>query len=147
MLGLPPAVTAATGLDALSHGIECYTCDYHQPFNDAVALHAIELVGRWLRAAVRGRLQPRGAHAHGSRRDARRDGLRDRERGRRACHEPVRRRRPRLPARRADRRVLGPVCRYNVPAAPERYARIAQALGVDTSGLDIDQAAYAGVEV
>src|SRR5215213_6153173 len=52
MLGLPPAVTAATGLDALSHGIECYTCDYHQPFNDAVALHAIELVGSWLRAAV-----------------------------------------------------------------------------------------------
>ena len=51
MLGLPPAVTAATGLDALSHGIECYTCDYHQPFNDAVALHAIELVGGWLRAA------------------------------------------------------------------------------------------------
>ena len=43
MLGLPPAVTAATGLDALSHGIECYTCDYHQPFNDAVALHAIVL--------------------------------------------------------------------------------------------------------
>ena len=44
-LGLPPAVTAATGMDALSHGVECYTCDYHQPFNDAVALQAIELVG------------------------------------------------------------------------------------------------------
>ena len=44
MLGLPPAVTAATGMDALSHAIECYTCDYHQPFNDAVALQAIELV-------------------------------------------------------------------------------------------------------
>jgi choline dehydrogenase len=47
-LGLPPAVTAATGMDALSHGVECFTCDYHQPFNDAVALLAIELVGRWL---------------------------------------------------------------------------------------------------
>jgi choline dehydrogenase len=43
-------------------------------------------------------------------------------------------------------RVLVPVCRYNVPAAPERYARIAQALGVDTSGMEIDQAAYAGVD-
>ena len=51
-LGLPPAVTAATGMDALSHAIECYTCDYHQPFTDAVALHAIELVARWLRTAV-----------------------------------------------------------------------------------------------
>ena len=48
-VGLPAAVTAATGLDALSHGIECFTCDYHQPFNDAVALRAIEFVGRWLR--------------------------------------------------------------------------------------------------
>src|SRR5207247_1068459 len=51
MLGLPPAITAATGMDALSHAIECYTCDYHQPFNDAVALLAIELVGRWRRGA------------------------------------------------------------------------------------------------
>jgi choline dehydrogenase len=42
--------------------------------------------------------------------------------------------------------VLGPVCEFNVPAAPERYARIAVALGVDTSGMDIDQSAYAGVE-
>ena len=51
-LGLPAAVTAATGMDALSHAIECFTCDYHQPFTDAVALHAIELVARWLRVAV-----------------------------------------------------------------------------------------------
>ena len=41
MVGLPPAITAATGMDALSHGIECYTCDYHQPFTDAFALAAI----------------------------------------------------------------------------------------------------------
>ena len=118
MLGLPPAVTAATGLDALSHGIECYTCDYHQPFNDAVALHAIELVGSWLRAAVRGRLQPRGAHAHGARGDARRDELRHGERGRRACDEPVRRRRPRLPARRSHR--AGPRPRLRVTTSPRR---------------------------
>src|SRR5205809_7352246 len=43
-------------------------------------------------------------------------------------------------------RVLGPVCEYNVPAAPERYARIAQALGVDTAGVDLLEAAMAGVE-
>src|SRR5262245_46364784 len=52
MLGLPPAITAATGMDALAHAIECFTCDYHQPFNDAVALYAMELVARWLRVAV-----------------------------------------------------------------------------------------------
>jgi choline dehydrogenase len=42
--------------------------------------------------------------------------------------------------------VLGPVCEYNVTAAPERYARIAQALGVATSGLDVLDAARAGVD-
>jgi choline dehydrogenase len=36
-------------------------------------------------------------------------------------------------------RVLGPVCEYNAPAAPERYARIAQGLGVEFD-------AQAGVE-
>ena len=50
-VGLPPAVTAQTGMDALSHGIECYTCDYHQPFMDAVGLAAIEMVAEWLPVA------------------------------------------------------------------------------------------------
>jgi choline dehydrogenase len=43
-------------------------------------------------------------------------------------------------------RVLGPVCEYNAPAAPERYARIAVALGVDTGGTAPLEAALAGVE-
>src|SRR5205809_7216569 len=43
-------------------------------------------------------------------------------------------------------RVLGPVCEYNVEAAPERYARIAQALGVETSEMGTLDAAAAGVE-
>src|SRR5205085_11486475 len=43
-------------------------------------------------------------------------------------------------------RVLGPVCEFNAPAAPERYARIAQAFGVDTGGMDELEAAFAGVE-
>jgi choline dehydrogenase len=43
-------------------------------------------------------------------------------------------------------RVLGPVCEYNAPAAPERYARIAQGLGVDVHGLSRLEAAVAGVD-
>ena len=43
-------------------------------------------------------------------------------------------------------RVLGPVCEYNVPASPERYARIAQGLGVAAGGMDVFEAAMAGVE-
>ena len=50
-LALPPAVTAGTGMDALAHAIECYTCEYAQPITDAVALQAIEYIGRSLRIA------------------------------------------------------------------------------------------------
>ena len=102
MLGLPPAITAATGMDALAHAIECYTCDYHQPFNDAVALQAIELVATWLSARRRRRSGHRGTHWHGARGDARRAVLRHGERRRGARHEPVGGRRARLLARRAD---------------------------------------------
>jgi choline dehydrogenase len=43
-------------------------------------------------------------------------------------------------------RVLGPVMAYNAHAKPERHARIAQALGVDTAGLEPLEAALAGVD-
>ena len=43
-------------------------------------------------------------------------------------------------------RVLGPVCEYNAPAAPELYARIAQGLGVDVHGVPTLDAALLGVE-
>jgi len=146
MLGLPPAVTAATGMDALSHAIECFTCDYHQPFNDAVALHAIELVGRWLRRAVEDGtdLEARthmahaatlGGMAYGTESAGAAHAMSQSAGGVHDC-----------PHGALTARVLGPVCAYNVPAAPERYARIAQALGIETSGMDVVEAARAGVE-
>jgi choline dehydrogenase len=50
-LGLPAAVTAGTGMDALAHAIECYTCAYAQPLPDSVALLAMEYIGQYLRIA------------------------------------------------------------------------------------------------
>jgi choline dehydrogenase len=130
MLGLPPAVTAATGMDALSHGIECFTCDYHQPFNDAVALQAIELVGRWLRAAVEDgtnvEARTHMAHAatlggmsYGTESAGAAHAMSQSAGGVHDC-----------PHGSLTARVLGPVCEYNMVAAPERYARIGVALGV-----------------
>jgi choline dehydrogenase len=146
MLGLPPSVTAATGMDAVSHAIECYTCDYHQPFSDAVALHAIELVGRWLRVAVAdgANLEARtlmahaamlGGMAYGTESAGAAHAMSQSAGGVHDC-----------PHGALTARALGPVCEYNVPAAPERYARIAQGLGVETSGMDVLEAAAAGVE-
>ena len=43
-------------------------------------------------------------------------------------------------------RLLAPVCRFNAPASPARYARIAQAMGVNTWGMTTLEAAEAAVE-
>ena len=146
MLGLPPAVTAATGMDALSHAIECYTCDYHQPFNDAVALLAIELVAGWLRTAVAdgSNLEARthmahaatlGGLAYGTESAGAAHAMSQSAGGVHDC-----------PHGALTARVLGPVCEFNAPADPARYARIAVGLSVDTRELDQLEAALAGVE-
>jgi choline dehydrogenase len=146
MVGLPPAITAATGMDALSHAIECYTCDYHQPFNDAVSLLAIELVARWLRVAYEegGNLEARtnmahaatlGGLAYGTESAGAAHAMSQSAGGVHEC-----------PHGALTARVLGPVCEYNAPAAPELYARIAQGLGVDVHGVPTLEAALLGVE-
>ncbi len=45
-LTLPPAITAATAMDALTHAVEAYTCLAKNPLSDAHALLAIELIGQ-----------------------------------------------------------------------------------------------------
>jgi alcohol dehydrogenase class IV len=50
--GLPPRVTADTGLDVLTHAVECYVCSWHNDFTDGLALKAAELVFNYLERAV-----------------------------------------------------------------------------------------------
>ncbi len=52
-VGLPPLMTAATGADALSHAIEAITSAQREPIADALALHAIRLIKKWLPIAVK----------------------------------------------------------------------------------------------
>ena len=52
MQGMPPGLTAATGMDALTHAVEAYVSTIATPVTDACALKAIELVANYLRAAV-----------------------------------------------------------------------------------------------
>lgn len=49
---LPPHVTAATGMDALTHAVEAYTSNLANPVSDALALQAMRLIARWLPVAV-----------------------------------------------------------------------------------------------
>jgi len=50
-LNLPPAITAATGIDALAHALEAYVSLKAQPLTDILALSAVQRIGRNLRRA------------------------------------------------------------------------------------------------
>ncbi len=50
---LPPKTTASTGMDALCHAIEAYTCLQKNPISDAYALGAIRLITQNLEQAVK----------------------------------------------------------------------------------------------
>ncbi|WP_085303538.1 L-threonine dehydrogenase [Colwellia polaris] len=52
MLSMPASLTAATGMDALTHAIEAYVSTAATPITDAVALKAIELINENLPTAV-----------------------------------------------------------------------------------------------
>ena len=52
-VSVPPMVTAATGVDAMAHCVEAFTSKRAHPIIDAYALQGIELVGRYLRRAVK----------------------------------------------------------------------------------------------
>ena len=119
---------------------------YHQAFNDAVALQAIELVAASLRLAVEdgSNLEARtrmahaatlGGMAYGTESAGAAHAMSQSAGGVHDC-----------PHGALTARVLGPVMEFNAPADPVRHARIAQGLGVDTSGLAPLEAALAGVE-
>lgn len=52
MVAMPKSLTAATGMDALTHAIEAYVSTIATPITDACAEKAIELIGKYLRTAV-----------------------------------------------------------------------------------------------
>ena len=51
-VGLPPAATAATGIDAMTHSLESLLSANPNPFAEAMALGVIRTIGTWLLHAV-----------------------------------------------------------------------------------------------
>ena len=143
---LPPAVTAGTGMDALAHAVECFTMSYHQPFTDAVALLAMEYVARYLRVAFSqaGNLEARyhmsaaamlAGLAYGTDSAGAAHAMSQTAGG---VHD--------APHGELTARLLGPVMEYNYSGEPERFARMAQAFGLDTRGTSTWEAAEMAVE-
>jgi len=145
-LSMPAEVTAGTGMDALCHAIECYTCAYAQPQTDAVALLAIEYAGKYLRRAV----------AYGQDMEARYymamssllAGLSYGAESAGAVHAMTQTMGGIFPVHHgvAVAATLAPVMEYNWMGEPAKYARMALALGVNTFGLSEREAALAAVE-
>lgn len=125
----PPAVTAASGIDALVHCMEAYANKHAHPIVDVYALEGIRRIGRSIETAVR----------VGSNRPARADVMLGALYGG-LCLGPVNTAAVhalsyplggeyRIAHGVANSLLMPHVFRFNLPAMPERYADIAQALG------------------
>lgn len=148
-IGLPPAPTAATGMDALTHAIESYLSVRANPWSDGIALQVIKMVSAYL---------PR-AHAEGTDLEARAQlllaahmaGVGMAVTGLGICHgigHPLGGRFD-IAHGVALTMLLPHVLRYNLPVRPERTADIAFALGVGDTTVSLSSnidAAIAAVE-
>jgi alcohol dehydrogenase class IV len=141
-LTLPSLPTAATGMDALGHAIECYTNDACQPISAALSLRAIELIGTHLRsAALNGRqVEARYGMAlastmAGIAMNSTRLGLAH------ALAMPLGSYDLRIPHGLAIGITLPAVMKFNHVARLDRYASVARALGEPVDGLSVRDAA------
>lgn len=145
MLGLPPFLTAATGMDALSHCIEAYVSKNWNPMLDAMALQGIRLIAQSLPVAV----------AQGDNRQAREDmahaafigGVAISSKLLGACHSLAHQLSSLANVHHglACSLMLPHQMTYSLPGAIERYAAVAEALGVPATG-SLRQRAERGIE-
>ncbi len=143
---LPADFTAGTGMDALCHAIECYTCAYAQPITDCYALYAIELAGKYLRRAVAcgTDLEARYGMALCAMFAGATYGT-DSAGAVHALTQTLGGIFP-IPHGKAVAATLVPVMEYNWMGEPAKYKRIAEALGADTTGLNESDAAKLAVD-
>jgi alcohol dehydrogenase class IV len=145
-LTVPPPVTAATGLDALTHCIEAYANKFAHPIVDNYALQGIRLISTNLLRAVKNGsdIEARAALALGSYYG----GL---------CLGPVNTAavhalsyplggKFHIAHGVSNALLLPHVLRFNLSAAPERYAGIAVASGIERNG-SISKTAEQGIEL
>ena len=146
MYSLPKGLTAATGMDALTHAIEGYITKGAWEMSDMFEIEAVRMIARYLPVAVNEPSNPEGrngmavaqyiagmafsnvglglvhgmAHPMGSLFD--------------------------VPHGVANALLLPTIMEFNMPACLDKYPEIAKAMGVDTSGMSKKEAAQAAVD-
>lgn len=146
MVAKPAGLTAATGMDALTHAIEAYVSTAANPITDACAEKAIRIIQQWLRQAV----------ANGDNIEAREAmsyaqylaGMAFNNASLGYVHAMAHQLGGfyNLPHGVCNAILLPHVCEFNLIACPERFADIAELLGVNTNGMTVMEAGYAGID-
>lgn len=144
-LSLPPTITAATGMDALTHALESYVNKATQPISEAMSEQSMTLIARSLRVAV---AQPDNAHARADMLlastlaamafNSTRLGLVH------AFAMPLGSR-FHIPHGLVNAIMLPVVMRYNLPGNLGKFARIAEIFGEPVAGLSLRDAAERSV--
>ena len=135
MVGMPPALTAATGMDALTHAVEAYVSTIATPITDACALQAVKLIAQYLRPAV-----ANGTNVEARDRMAYAEylaGMAFNNASLGYVHAMAHQLGGfyNLPHGVCNAILLPEVCAFNKIACPERFADIAAALGEKVDGL------------
>lgn len=143
-LKMPRGLTAATGLDALTHAIEAYVSLKAQPMTDVLALSAIGLISEYLPLAW-GDPENREARAR-TMLGALQAGIAFSNASVALVHGMSR---PigalfHVPHGVSNAALLGAVMEFSLPGNPERYADVARAMGVGNGSQDLPGVAQAG---
>ncbi|ELA8094597.1 L-threonine dehydrogenase [Vibrio parahaemolyticus] len=146
MLAKPASLTAATGMDALTHAIEAYVSIAATPITDAVAIKAIELIQAHLRTAVKNgeNLEAREQMAYAQFMA----GMAFNNASLGYVHAMAHQLGGfyDLPHGVCNAILLPHVQRYNAQVCPERLRDVAKAMGVDVEGMSAEQGAAAAID-
>lgn len=146
MVNMPPSLTAATGIDALTHAIEAYVSLNASPVTDCKALQAVELIGAYLQPAVANGqdLTAREMMVYGEYLA----GIAFNNASVGYVHALAHQLggRYNYPHGLANALMLPAVMAFNLPVAAVKYAKVAQALGIDISGLPPEAAAIEAIQ-
>ncbi|GFO65247.1 iron-containing alcohol dehydrogenase [Geomonas paludis] len=146
MVGKPAALTAATGMDALTHAVEAYVSTIATPITDACAIKAIELIAEFLSKAVANGedLEARDRMAYAEYLA----GMAFNNASLGYVHSMAHQLGGfyNLPHGVCNAILLPAVSQYNLIACPKRFADIAKALGENVDGLSVTEAGQKAID-
>ncbi len=146
MYSLPKGLTAATGMDALTHAIEGYITKGAWELSDMFEIEAIRMISRYLPVAVADPKNPEGRNGMAVAQYV--AGMAFSNVGLGLVHGMAH---PLgalfdIPHGVANAVLLPTVMEFNMPCCIAKYRRIAEAMGVDTAAMNDDEAAQAACD-